>query len=376
MSNSIGSNIKKLRKERNFTQEELAELLNVTSQAVSKWENESGMPDISQIVPLASVFGVSTDALFGLGEDEDGEALKIVGEADAITKYGNPESYLAAYERVTEGFNKYPLNMILLNNAMGLGLTLALPENSSWYRPCAAKKIAAETKRQAELIAEYSKDMSEVMGARRALVLLYSSEGSFERAISEARKFPVRTDFTLYSNLAAVFEHMGDHARAAACLCEDIDHSLQALADDAARLGKAYFNDGKYKSAITVYEAILAALDAAFGDNPRPPYHDFDSGDCFILLAEAYLKIGDAENAMKNIEKSVKFYLDLAESCKGAEITRQHLTASPIIQNTQGPCIKKTVIKQKLLEKLSYEGIKQLSGDKRFKKLRGRAREI
>ena len=65
MTRSIGKNIRKLRKERNLTQEELAELLNITSQAVSKWENETGMPDISQIIPLASIFGVSIDTLFG-----------------------------------------------------------------------------------------------------------------------------------------------------------------------------------------------------------------------------------------------------------------------------------------------------------------------
>ena len=57
MTESIGKTIRRLRKERGLTQEELAERLNVTSQAVSKWESESGMPDISQIVPLASVFG-------------------------------------------------------------------------------------------------------------------------------------------------------------------------------------------------------------------------------------------------------------------------------------------------------------------------------
>lgn len=36
-----------------------AEQLNVSAQAISKWENETGMPDISQVVPLASVFKVS-----------------------------------------------------------------------------------------------------------------------------------------------------------------------------------------------------------------------------------------------------------------------------------------------------------------------------
>jgi transcriptional regulator with XRE-family HTH domain len=65
MSLTIGQTIKKLRKEHNLTQEKLAEQLHVTFQAVSKWENGTGLPDISQVVPLAKVFGVSTDILFG-----------------------------------------------------------------------------------------------------------------------------------------------------------------------------------------------------------------------------------------------------------------------------------------------------------------------
>ena len=68
MQHSIGKMIKELRKNRGLTQEELAEKIGVTAQAISKWENESGMPDLSQIVPLAHVFGVSTDTLLGTGD--------------------------------------------------------------------------------------------------------------------------------------------------------------------------------------------------------------------------------------------------------------------------------------------------------------------
>ena len=73
MPNSMGQIIKTLRKQCGLTQEELAEKIGVTSQAVSKWENDAGLPDISQIVPLASVFHVKTDVLFGL-DPEGAEA--------------------------------------------------------------------------------------------------------------------------------------------------------------------------------------------------------------------------------------------------------------------------------------------------------------
>ena len=66
---SLGNNIKKYRRELGITQEELAGILCVTSQAVSKWESGSGLPDISQVVPLAQALNVSTDALFGINEN-------------------------------------------------------------------------------------------------------------------------------------------------------------------------------------------------------------------------------------------------------------------------------------------------------------------
>ncbi|MBQ4563289.1 MAG: helix-turn-helix domain-containing protein [Lachnospiraceae bacterium] len=63
--NSIGSTIKCLRKAMGVTQEELAGSLGVTYQAVSKWENDTTLPDIMMIPALATYFGVTTDELFG-----------------------------------------------------------------------------------------------------------------------------------------------------------------------------------------------------------------------------------------------------------------------------------------------------------------------
>ena len=61
----LGLTISKLRKEKGMTQEELAEKVNVSAQAVSKWENDISMPDISVLPVLAEVFDVSIDELLG-----------------------------------------------------------------------------------------------------------------------------------------------------------------------------------------------------------------------------------------------------------------------------------------------------------------------
>ena len=61
----IGTNIRLLRKTKNITQEELANALHISYQAISKWENGSSQPDIALLPAIANYFGVSIDELFG-----------------------------------------------------------------------------------------------------------------------------------------------------------------------------------------------------------------------------------------------------------------------------------------------------------------------
>lgn len=65
---TIGESIRYHRKRLNLTQAELAVRVGVTAQAVSKWENDSGLPDITMAVPLARALGTTTDELLRFGE--------------------------------------------------------------------------------------------------------------------------------------------------------------------------------------------------------------------------------------------------------------------------------------------------------------------
>lgn len=60
---SIGTKIAFYRKAKGMTQEELAEQLGVSAQAVSKWENDIACPDIQLLAPLSKIFGTTTDEL-------------------------------------------------------------------------------------------------------------------------------------------------------------------------------------------------------------------------------------------------------------------------------------------------------------------------
>lgn len=59
----IGSMIARARKEKNLTQEQLAELMGVTRQTVSRWESRAAYPDMEKIVMLSDILGVSCDDL-------------------------------------------------------------------------------------------------------------------------------------------------------------------------------------------------------------------------------------------------------------------------------------------------------------------------
>ena len=76
MANTIGTRLCTLRKQRNLTQDQLAEAMGVSAQAVSKWENDLSCPDIAMLPNLADYFQVSIDSL--LRDESHLETPKVV----------------------------------------------------------------------------------------------------------------------------------------------------------------------------------------------------------------------------------------------------------------------------------------------------------
>ena len=86
--NNIGKNIKKLRQEKGITQEQLAERLHVTRQAVSNWEIGKTQPDIETLTVLAEFFEVTVEELiYGKTTQAQGPAMII----EKVTKKGIDE---------------------------------------------------------------------------------------------------------------------------------------------------------------------------------------------------------------------------------------------------------------------------------------------
>lgn len=79
MNTTLGKRISDLRHKKELKQDELAEMLSVSPQAVSKWENDQTCPDISLLPLLSKILGVSVDELL-LGEAPEVPVVKIVPE--------------------------------------------------------------------------------------------------------------------------------------------------------------------------------------------------------------------------------------------------------------------------------------------------------
>lgn len=97
----LGQKIADLRKKNNLSQEGLAEKMNVSRQAVSKWESEQSIPDIEKIVNLSELFGVTTDYLLKSGEPSFELKNEDINDKDKLPVLSDElvKKYLAASQK-------------------------------------------------------------------------------------------------------------------------------------------------------------------------------------------------------------------------------------------------------------------------------------
>ena len=105
---SFGQTIKKLRRDADMTQEQLAELLMISPQAVSRWETDAAMPDISLLAPLANLFNVTTDSLLGVDIYKKDEKVRELSDEIHHLYSSDFEKWADALELTRKGLKQYP----------------------------------------------------------------------------------------------------------------------------------------------------------------------------------------------------------------------------------------------------------------------------
>lgn len=119
---TLGMKIAQYRKLKGMTQEELANQLNVSSQAVSKWENDLSIPDLPILIQLSDIFQVSLDEL--VRQKETHEVARVV---EAPLRKPVDEMMLRIIVNSSDG-DKVRVNLPMAIVKLGIEIGMSMPE--------------------------------------------------------------------------------------------------------------------------------------------------------------------------------------------------------------------------------------------------------
>jgi len=200
---SIGFTIKRLRRERDLTQEQLAEYLGITSRAVSQWETGRTAPDISQIPALCNYFEVTADELLGIDiTQKNAKRDALLDEESHLAKNGYHKE---AWELLHRGIQQFPGDYRIMREIV---ISSEFIIYTGEYTADEEKDIRRECKRCCDQILESCNDDGIRHTAIEHLCHYYSEIGDEDRAIEYAKKMPIlcqSRDFLF----AGIFK--GDH---------------------------------------------------------------------------------------------------------------------------------------------------------------------
>jgi len=166
---NIGKTIKNLRRERDMTQEQLAEYLSISPQAVSRWETDLALPDITLLPALSSVFGVSVDELLGMNRSNDIHKK--------VHELRNAENFYDAEILLREELKQFP------NDG---GLASALAQTLCF----GSRENIEEAVSLCEKVVDGSSPEKRRSTARALLCLLYMETGEQQKAAALIGKIP------------------------------------------------------------------------------------------------------------------------------------------------------------------------------------------
>lgn len=178
---TLNERLRFLRRKKDYTQEQLAEYLGISSQAVSRWETGATSPDISLLPMLGECFGVTMDELLGVNEGEKQREIdRIVRECELEI---NRNRWQEPIPVLREALNRYPGNdrlLVTLMYALYAGC-----EDEDFCREHDGEIIAIAAR-----IAEFSRDEYCRNESKRLLFRHYCDTGRKTDALRIAEGFP------------------------------------------------------------------------------------------------------------------------------------------------------------------------------------------
>ena len=192
----IGQTIRKYRKRNGYTQRELAELVGVSVQAISKWERDSGAPDISQIIPLATALKISTDTLFNYRCDTEWDEFERIPNGYISEQIFREQTFSEQnYALLAPYFSSHPHNVEVAMRCLKCLVDL-IAGNKTGDR--SRKELLEECENYANCVFERGADVDNLFMTRLLLARGYYALGENEKAEQILEKIPIKFGDRLY----------------------------------------------------------------------------------------------------------------------------------------------------------------------------------
>ena len=204
MTLQLGEKIRELRRSRNRTQEHLAQALDVTSQAVSRWEQNLSYPDMELIPAIANYFGVTIDSLFGYENDRERKIDGVLAAVDCMEN-DNLRGDVNLEECITmlrEALAEFPGNERITHRLAGILTTTGWRRHHEWLHYNDEGYLRSDFDRHRrneywnEAIPLYERLSTDASDARIrtdslcSLMMLYRNIGETDRVLSLAENLP------------------------------------------------------------------------------------------------------------------------------------------------------------------------------------------
>ena len=282
---SIGSTIKKLRRDREMTQEQLAECLGITANAVSQWECDRTAPDISQLPMLARVLRVTTDRLLGIDFSQDEQEIRRISE-ESLACYRSGQ-FSKSVEIARKGLKQYPQSYHLMAR---------LAESL-----LAMKGSEAEMERLCNKILKECTESGPRDRAYRLKILLYGRRGKYDEIMEMANDLPhiwvSQEETRLRWNFSTDEERRAELIRYAKMHVE----SLTTCLDKIARL--PYYTA---EEKIRIRMQILDLMHVLYPENDYLYQAAIVASDYYIM-ATLYVELGEYEQAFQALQKVCEY---------------------------------------------------------------------
>lgn len=305
----IGKTIKKLRKEQDVTQEKLAAYLNISYQAISKWENGTAYPDITLIPRIANFFNVSTDTLLDMKQENNDKKLE---EAQLIFKENLNKG--KTFDNITLSrsiLNEYPRNyQWMINLARMLSQYNATNEQQQYSKE---HHFEDEAINICERILEDCTIENLRQDAIQILCTLYPTRNMTEKALLLANQMP-----SIYMSKDLLLEQIYKGEELIKQKQELLIHLIDFCGNSLAALAFNRQADMKisYEEKIQYIEASNALYKTLFINDEDCLFYCCRLSWNYRRLAELWCAIGNKEKTMENLllaEKSAIAY-DNAEA--------------------------------------------------------------